>query len=238
MKARLAWAAARLLALSLLGCGSNSLPVGDASGGTTGAIADAGGEGGHPTGGAGGVGGGGQDASPDVTADVARSGSDADVGVPVFACLPGGEDRLVIRIVSGGKALLDVTAPEKDSCASRYHPAEGGDPASLDLSWSGQGGLFVVVRTHGVAPGQTGTFTPYAVLINQSSAGWIGAMDRCRVTLTASAKIGEETVDSSLVRDVFKVAGGVTCTAWFPDRPGEVLERFEFTTRSVLLRPP
>ena len=134
-------------------------------------------------------------------------------------------------------ALFELGATSL-TCSSRYHPRDGAEPALLDLQWSTtMADLFLVVRSEDVIPTQTGTFIPFATVISRGSDSWIGAMGKCRLSVTASTKIGEEPFSATHVRESYKVAGTVACDQWFPARAGEVLERFEFATRAKFVRP-
>jgi hypothetical protein len=145
-----------------------------------------------------------------------------------FTCLPNGDEHLVVHIA--GTPSLDLTNPVPVKCLSQYLAARDDDGALLDFDWIiGTSAMSVVVRLDNALPGQTGTFTPFAVAIsNDSGDAWLGLQDKCHVSITASQKIGSGTMPD------YKVSGSLACDAgWALGKPDAVLQQFEFTTRVV-----
>lgn len=225
----------------LLGCGGESLgnpgsdaPVDNGPDGAGGLAHEAGtGDGGAPE----------RDASPGIDSNLgpaadaeAPDGSEPVVGES-FACLPAGEEKLVMKIKRGAALAADVNTPAGLSCSSRFHLPEGGSQAMLDLGWSTtDGALFVSVRTPGAAVGRTGVFEGATVLISKTPDAWTGAVGKCSLTLTENRKLREENVTAMLVRELHRVAGSVACAAWAPEMPTDQLQTFEFVTGAILLR--
>src|SRR6266545_2964544 len=202
------------------------------SAGTTGS----GGNGGSGLGGAAGSSGtGGSGGVPANDGGSAGAGNDSAAPSP-FVCLATGEEKLVVDIA--GTPSFSIATPSAVICMSRYLSATADSDAMLDLVWNGTDApLSVVVRMYKVTPGQTGTFTPFSVLIARGSDGWPSLGDKCAVTITSSTKIGEMPRTSSLVDEFYKVAGSMRCGAgWTPTKPTDELKTFEFATRVTFLR--
>jgi hypothetical protein len=87
-------------------------------------------------------------------------------------------------------------------------------------------------------PGQTGTFTPFSILLATGAETWTSLGDKCRVTLASSTKIGEVPRGAELVQDIYKVEGSMTCGAGWsaPSKPSDELKKFEFATRATFMR--
>ncbi len=185
------------------------------SAGTTGS----GGNGGSGLGGAAGSSGpGGSGGIPANDGGSADAGNDSAAPSP-FVCLATGEEKLVVDIA--GTPSFSIATPSAVICMSRYLSATAD----------------VVFRMYKVTPGQTGTFTPFSVLIARGSDGWPSLGDKCAVTITSSTKIGEMPRTSSLVDEFYKVAGSMRCGAgWTPTKPTDELKTFEFATRVTFLR--
>ena len=241
----LLWSGA--LAATLLGCGSsddigvdldggagkgtggtNEMGAGT-SGGTAGAT------GGRASGGAGGEAGSGDDAADTGgsagggTVDAGDGSSDSGAGEDAsspFACLAN--EHLAIHIA--GTPSLDVTDPPDPQCLSRYLPANDESAAMLNFDWVvGSTTISVVVRLYDALPGQSGTFTPFAVLISQGNDSWLGLQDKCHVTIGTSARIIPVATPPE-----YRVTGSVACDAgWALGKPDDVLQQFEFRTRVV-----
>lgn len=131
--------------------------------------------------------------------------------------------------------------PSEMTCLSRYLPEENGSEALFDLQWTAAGvSLFAVVRSSQVVPGQLGTFTPFSILLATGAEAWTSLGAQCRVTLTASTKIGEMPRGGGVIEDFYKVVGSMTCGAGWaaPSKPDAELRRFEFATRVTFLRTP
>jgi hypothetical protein len=122
---------------------------------------------------------------------------------------------------------------------SRYIPASASGDALLDLQWNAPDAtLVVVVRNSNVVPGQTGTFTPFSILLAMGPEGWTSLGTDCKVTIATSTKIGETVGPGTVVRESYKVAGSMTCaTGWAaPNKPNDVMKDFRFATRATLTR--
>jgi hypothetical protein len=231
--------------------GSRDAGVGGSSG-----SAGAGGSGGGSAGTGGSFDGGGSDVGTGGTAGAGGSNSMNDAAVDrsapdsgdggfmddggstnLFPCLPSGEEKLLVEVM--GTPPLSIMTPSETKCLSRYLPAEGGSDALLDLLWTGaDGSMTVVLRNSQVVPGQTGTFTPFSILLATGAEAWTNSDDKCRVTIAASTKIGEAPQGGGFVQDIYKVAGSMTCSSGWaaPSKPNDELKKFEFATRVSFLR--
>jgi hypothetical protein len=173
----------------------------------------------------------------DIDVDSSRSGSSLGPVTPVgpiddagpFSCLPKGEEELIVRII-GGTPTFTMMTPDDMKCLSRYLPADDASSALLDFNWNvGTSTISVVVRLSDVIPGQTGTFTPFAVAISEGADSWAGTPGKCHVTVASSAKIGNTVTPPG---SVYKVTGAVACdNAWALGKPDDVLAQFDFATR-------
>jgi hypothetical protein len=136
---------------------------------------------------------------------------------------------LVIRI-TGGTPTFSVTTPDDMKCLSRYLPANDDSGALLDFNWNvGSASISVVVRLNDVVPGQTGTFTPFAVSISEGANFWGGTAGKCHVTVANSDKLADRSPPPGTV---YRVTGSVACDSdWALAKPNDVLEQFDFTTR-------
>jgi hypothetical protein len=178
---------------------------------------------------------GAPDARDARSADAAEEG---DGGTTIaFPCLPPGEEQLVIDVA--GTPPLSVMNPAGVNCFSRYIAASANDEALLDLQWNGpDASLFVVVRNSNVVPGQTGTFTPFSILLATGAEAWTSLGATCKVTIASSSKIGETIGPGNVVREYYKVVGSMTCEmGWAaPDKPNAEMKDFRFATRATLTR--
>lgn len=205
-----------LLTWFAFSCGSSGGPsIGPVGSGGAGGVPDSGGA---PSGDA---------TTPDV--DTVEGGA---VGL---GCLAAGQETLLIEIQ--GDAPLSVASPSDLGCLSGYVPATLTDDALLNLTWTTADG-FVSVRLQNVMSMQTGSFTPFSVLMSVGSESWLGQPDRCRVTILKSEKIVEAPVAASR-EDHYRVDGSMSCdNGWALDKPNDVLVRFEFVTLVTLIQIP
>ncbi len=241
----------------MLGCGSGSVdsgsgpatgggPLPDGAMGTGASGGFAGASSGTSAGSSGSAGAGG---APENDGETGSAGNTTDGGGPTdggvtdgggsgdgsmtspFICLPNGEEKLIVEIT--GMPSFSVATPTAVTCLSRYLPAAAASDPIFDLNWNAPDGLMsVIVRTYKPTPGQTGTFTPFSILISKGSDAWLSRGDMCHLNVASSTKIGEIARTATIVDEIYKVAGSMTCDlGWASLKPTDKLEKFEFATR-------
>ena len=165
------------------------------------------------------------------------AGSNPSAGNSGIQCLPSGQEKLLIEIT--GQPSLDVTTPSTLSCLSRFIAAHDGEPAELSLVWNtSDGTISATLRQDDVAPGQTGMFDPFAVIISRFPDAWLAMPGKCHVTISSNEKTGVDQPPGAPASDIYKVSGSMACDAgWALGKATDTLDKFEFTTRAMFTGP-
>ena len=139
-----------------------------------------------------------------------------------------------------GQPALNVTTPTTLTCLSQFLAADDSGKSPLNLIWNtSDGEINVTVRADDLAPGKTGMFDPFAVAIVHSGDAWLGLQTKCHVTISSSAKTGQEQPAAGLTQDIYKVSGSMKCDAgWALGKATDTLDQFEFTTRVTFISSP
>jgi hypothetical protein len=155
-----------------------------------------------------------------------------------LTCLPIGEEELVIKIT--GQPSLDLGTPNTLTCQSRFLPPRDAEPAQLTLDWNtSDGTITVTLRQDDVAPGQLGTFAPFAVAIASSSDTWLGLPAKCHVTVSTNQKIDNDPRGNPPSTGIYKVGGSMACDpGWALGKENDTLDQFEFVTRVTSVTNP